>query len=79
MNNDNNTLKRRPPEPYEPPEALRLHSRDFSYGLDCPTNGNSVSKYRVNEHWGNCVTGKSAREGCNAGIGVGGCGHGSRP
>jgi hypothetical protein len=76
MTDNHDADSKKPREAYEPPQAIRLNSADFAYGDGCQS-GNSIVKYRVNQHWGTCVTGKSAGEGCSAGIGVGGCYHGS--
>jgi len=50
---------------YEPPQLIRLTSPDFGFGV-CSV-GQSVVKYRTHEHWGTCVTGNQALEGCHAG------------
>jgi hypothetical protein len=65
-------------EDYEAPQAIRLNDEDRAYGACGPgstaatpcSTGNAVpTGYRVNGFNGVCVTGKSASDGCYAGIG----------
>jgi hypothetical protein len=53
---------------YEPPQAIRLTDNDRGFGA-CNTQGSTLTGYRVNGFAGNCVTGKSATDGCYAGVG----------
>ena len=65
----------KPREPYEPPQAVRLNSRDFAFGA-CTDNGIGDSAARKLEgcYRGNgvasdyCVTGKAAGFRCKNGI-----------
>ena len=52
---------------YEPPQAIRLTDSDRAFGQCHP--GSALTGYRVNGYAGNCVTGKSATDGCYAGVG----------
>jgi len=55
-------------EKYEAPKAIRLDDRDRAYGA-CETGSTPVKGYRVKNFDGVCVTGKSATDGCYAGVG----------
>ena len=62
---------KKPREPYEPPQAVRLTGPDFALGI-CSA-GTSATKYneacyRGNGFAGNCITGKSPSGSCAAGI-----------
>ena len=56
------------PQKYEPPQAVYLNDSDRAYG-GCEGTGSTPARYRVNDYEGVCVTGKSAGEGCYAGVG----------
>jgi hypothetical protein len=56
---------------YEAPQAIRLTDADRAFGA-CESGSTPSSNdngYRVNRFDGVCVTGKSATEGCYAGVG----------
>jgi hypothetical protein len=67
MTDDKDNQDNKPPDAYVPPQAIRLSDEMFAHGIQCQTGG-SFSKYRARDHWGICVTGKSAAEGCRAGL-----------
>jgi|GEM_PF-1143584 len=53
---------------YEAPEAVRLRDKDRAFGA-CDSGSTPYAVgYRVHEFEGVCVTGKSATEGCYAGL-----------
>jgi hypothetical protein len=53
---------------YEAPQAIRLTDTDRAFG-QCGGGSTLVVGYRVNNFEGVCVTGKSATDGCYAGVG----------
>lgn len=57
-------------EEYEPPQAIHLNDSDRAYG-QCGHGSTRDTGYRVSGFEGHCVTGKSAVEGCHAGISAG--------
>ena len=59
----------KPTVDYEPPQAIRLHDKDRGFGACSPGSTPVPTGYRVNGFAGNCVTGKSATDGCYAGVG----------
>lgn len=69
MNDDSKSRKDELRNDYEAPEAIHLNDKDRAFGQceggSTPTPANG---YRENAYDGICVTGKSAIEGCYAGV-----------
>jgi hypothetical protein len=68
MNDDSKSRKDVLRDDYEPPQAIHLNDSDRAYG-ECGGGSTPNVGYRENGFEGICVTGKSASEGCYAGIG----------
>jgi len=66
MTDNYQAYRKKRPDVYEPPQAVRLTGADRAFGT-CTTGSIFNVGYRVNDHPGVCVTGKSATSGCYAG------------